>query len=110
MGTSQPDVARQHAQERLPASFAWRRKEVAAKVPRPQSPGYVYETSDHQCPGRLEMKISAPAVLVGQYVAISSRNCGTRGGDWNPKQRRSQRIAGFTPVKTRVRDENLNPG
>src|SRR5690242_14124125 len=53
------------------------------------------------------MKIAAPAVLVRPRVTVAGRHQPPGRGDWKFEQRRSQYVAGFTPIEARVRDDNF---
>jgi len=103
-------VPSDHALECGPRSVGRWWKQILSEVPRPQAETEIDEASQHKRPCCLKMKVSTPAILVGQHIAVPSRNGRSRRRDGYLEQGRSQRIAHFTPIETWVGDEDLNSG
>lgn len=53
------------------------------------------------------MEIAAPAVLVWKHVGVARGDGGSGGRDRELEQRSRSHVVGFTPIETRVRNENL---
>src|SRR5215813_12890008 len=75
----------------------------------PQAVDSVQQTGQDRAPGGLKMEIAAPAVLIRQHIAVAGRHGIPRGRDRQLEERRSQYVAGFTPIESRVRDDDLDP-
>ncbi len=85
-------------------------EQVLSEVAGPETEDNVDQARQHQSPCGLKVKISAPAILVGQDVCVASRDCCSGRGNGNLEQRTSQRISDFSPIEARVRDQDLNTG
>ena len=99
-----------HAPERCPGSVSRGWKQIPPEVTRPQAVDEIDQSGQHQRPRCLKVKVPTPAILVGQHIAVSTRDSRPRRRDRYLEQWRSQRIAHFAPIKTRVGDEDLNSG
>ena len=104
-----PYVFGEHYPERLPCPVGRGRKQIASKVPGPQTPDGIEEANEHHSPSSLKVKIAAPTILIGQHVAITRLHQRSRGRDRYLEQRPRPHVSGFAPIKTRVRDHDLNP-
>ena len=96
--------------EGLPVSIGGRWEEVLAEVAGPEDVDRVNEAGEHEQPGGLEVEIAAPAVLVGHDEAVARGDGAARGGDGDGEEGLGHHVAGFAPVETGVRDEDLQAG
>ena len=53
------------------------------------------------------MEIPAPAILVGEHVAVAGGNSGSGGRDRYRESRRRVHVAGLTPIKARMRHNDF---
>jgi hypothetical protein len=77
------------------------------EVADPQAGDRVGQTGEHQSPRCLKVQVAAPAILVGQHVAVARRDRIPRRRDMYREQRMSQGVTDLTPIETRVRDDDL---
>ncbi len=77
---------------------------------RPEAVDAVKEAGEHGDPGRLEVEVAAPAVLVGEEVVVAGGHGGPRGGNVQAEERLSSGVAGFSPVETGMGDEDFDAG
>ena len=90
--------------------MGWRGEQVFAEVSVDEARGYVDQAGEDQNPCGLKVEISAPAVLVGQDLVVAGGHGISRRGDGNFEQRGSSRVAGFAPIESRMRDDDLSAG
>ena len=91
-----------------PGGRSW--KQVFAEVSCDEARGHIDQSGEDQNPCGLKVEIAAPAVLVGQDVVVARGNGISRGGDWYFEERGSSRVAGFAPIESRMRDDDLSAG
>ena len=101
------EVLREGARKRPQRTIARLGQQVFAEMAADGAPDDIQRAGQHQQPRRLEMEIAAPAVLVGQHVAISGRDGCARRGNRDPEQRGRQDVAALPPVEAWVRDDDL---
>jgi len=97
------DYSRESSAREIGAS----RKQILPEMACEQSEGYIEQAGQDRDPGGLEMQIAAPSVLIGKHVAIAGGDGGSRGWKRQFEQRRTEYVAGFTPIEARVRKENF---
>src|ERR1700733_2196387 len=56
------------------------------------------------------MEIATPAILIGKHVTIPGGNAGARGWNRDCEQGASIYVAGLSPIKAWVRDQNFHSG
>ena len=77
-------------------------------MPGHQPPDDIQQTGQYNNPRRLKVKRAAPAVLIGQHVAVASRDQSSRGRNWYLEQGRGQHIPGFAPIEAGMGDDNFH--
>ena len=82
---------------------------VRSKMSRADAEHHVDERREEREPRRLEMEISAPAILIGKHVVVAGRNGGTRRRHRHDEQRRRIDVAGFAPIEAWMREDNSKP-
>lgn len=86
------------------------RQQVATEMPGDQSANQVDQAHEDNCPGRLKVEETAPAILVRQDEVVAGRDRGAGGRDGNHEQGLHGSVARFTPVKPGMRDQDLDTG
>ncbi len=99
-GRREAKMLRDHFPECPPRPVGRGRKQVVPEVAGPQTCDGVDQAGQHHGPCRLKVEIPAPAILVGQHVAVASGDRRPRRRDRYFEQRRGPRIAGFAPIET----------
>src|SRR6476646_9912462 len=77
-------------------------------MPREHAEQAIEQSRPDRKPCRLEMEIAAPAVLIGEHVAVAGGDC--PAGGWHVKIEPGMHvyIAGFAPVQARMRKQDLS--
>ena len=101
---------REHFAECVPFSVGGCGEQVFAEVAGQEAGDHVDQAGDYQDPCGLEVEIAAPAILVGPGVVVAGGNGVARCRDGNLEEWSGARVAGFAPVETRVRDDDLHAG
>src|SRR5579863_1404764 len=103
-------MVRDRGRERAPRKISPAREQVFPQAPRKEERDYVQYAGQDDDPGRLKVQVTAPAVLVGEDVAVAGGDQRARGGNVEFEKRRGRVVAGFPPIEARVRDNEFGAG
>ena len=101
-------MLRYHSPANSPAPVRGDGQQVVPEVAGPETRDRVNQAGEHQGPGRFKVQVPAPAILVREHIAVTGRDRASRRRNGYFEQHGRPRIAGFAPIKTGMRDEDLN--
>ena len=110
IGRGAAKISREDAADGAPVAIFGRGKKVASEVAVEEACCSVYEAGEDENPGCFKVKIAGPAVLIGHDVVVAGGNGIARCGDRDLEERCGAGVAGFSPVKTRVGDDDFPAG
>ena len=99
VGRGAVEVSREDGPEGAPVAVCRCGEQIPAEVVIQKARSGIDEAGDYQNPGRLEVEIAAPAILVGHDVVVARGNGVAGCGDGDLEEWGGAGVAGFAPSR-----------